>query len=97
MTKAKKLSSWIFENVPNENCSRLTEKRTKNRRQVFFAYDEPENHIRKGKGKSEEKERRRRKKAMNALLVFMLGSLKIAFERKKKLMGEIYFGCKVMA
>ena len=87
MTKAKKLSSWIFENVSNENCSRLTEKRTKNRRQVFFAYDEPENHIGKGKekkkGNSEEKERRRRKKAMNALLVFMLGSLKIAFERKK--------------
>ena len=40
---------------------------------------------------------RRRKKAVAALLVFMLSSLKIAFEREKNcLMEEIYFGCKVV-
>ena len=39
---------------------------------------------------------RRRKKAVAALLVFMLSSLKIAFEREKNcLMEEIYFGYKV--
>ena len=100
--KSQKLSSWIFENVPNENCSRLTEKTTKNRRLVFLAYDDPENHTRKEKkknGNSDEIEKRRRKKAMAALLVFMFGSLKTAFETKKKnyLIEEIYFGCKVIA
>ena len=47
-------------------------------------------------GNSEEKEMRR-KKAVAALLVFMLSSLKIAFEREKNcLMEEIYFGYKVV-
>ena len=36
----------------------------------------------KKNGNSEEKERTRRKKAMAALLVFMLSSLKTAFERE---------------
>ena len=46
-------------------------------------------------GNSEDKEMRRRKKAVAA--VFMLSSLKIAFEREKNcLMKEIYFGCKVV-
>ena len=31
--KAKALSCWIFENVPNENYSPLTAKKTKRRRQ----------------------------------------------------------------
>ena len=44
--KAKALSCWIFENVPNENCSLLTEKKTKSRRQ-----NEPENPPRKEQGK----------------------------------------------
>ena len=39
----------------------------------------------KKNGNSDEIEKRRRKKAMAALLVFMFGSLKTAFERKKKL------------
>ena len=40
---------------------------------------------------------RRRKKAVAALLVFMLSSLKIAFEGEKNcLMEEIYFGYKVV-
>ena len=51
---------------------------------------------RKKNGNSEEKERRRRKKEVAAPLVFMLSSLKIAFEREKNcLMEGIYFGCKV--
>ena len=40
------LSSWIFENVPNENCSPLTEKKTKSLRQ-----NKPENPARKERGK----------------------------------------------
>ena len=66
-----------------------------------MAYDEPENHTRKRNeknGNSDEIEKRRRKKAMAALLLFMFGSLKTAFETKKNyLIGEIYFGCKVIA
>ena len=44
--KAKALSCWIFEKVPNENCSLLTEKKTKSRRQ-----NEPETPPRKEQGK----------------------------------------------
>ena len=38
----------------------------------------------------------RKKKAVAAFLVFKSSSLKKAFEKKNFLMGEIYFGCKVM-
>ena len=68
INKAKKLSSRIFENVPNENCSRLTEKKkNKNRRGKFFfglrwARKSHYKRKRKKNGNSEEKERRRRKK-----------------------------------
>ena len=44
--KAKALSCWIFENVPNEKCGLLTEKKTKSRRQ-----NKPENPARKERGK----------------------------------------------
>ena len=44
--KAKALSCQIFENVPNENCSLLTAKKTKSRRQ-----NKPENPARKERGK----------------------------------------------
>ena len=54
--KAKALSCWIFENVPNENCSLLTEKKTKSRRE-----NEPENPARK-KSRKGKIERARRKK-----------------------------------
>ena len=81
--KAKALSGWIFENVPNKNCSLVTEKKTKSRRQ-----NEPENPPteRTRKGKIERARRKKvgeGKKAMAALVVFMLTSLKIVFERKK--------------
>ena len=75
INKAKKLSSRIFENVPNENCSRLTEKKKNKNRQgkfFFFASDKPENHTTKGKEKNMEQRGERKawkKKAMAALLV----------------------------
>ena len=89
--KAKALSCWIFENVPNENCSLLTEKKTKSRRQIKpqkFLLEKNEERENK---KSEEKERRRRKKAMAALLVFMLTSLEMVFERKRLFEGRGLF------
>ena len=63
----------------------MTEKKKQKPAEIFFAYHEPENHTRKGKkknGNSEEKEITRRKKAMAALSVFLLSSLKTAFERE---------------
>ena len=42
MLLAKALSCWIFEKVPNENCSLFTEKKTKSRRG-----NEPKNPPRK--------------------------------------------------
>ena len=68
INKAKKLSSRIFENVPNENCSRLTEKKkTKTAGASFFFWPpiSPKITLQKEKKKtwnSEEKERRGRKK-----------------------------------
>ena len=44
--KAKALSCWIFEKVPNENCTPLTEKKTKSRRQ-----NKLENPAKKERGK----------------------------------------------
>ena len=79
IVKAKALSCWIFENVPNGNCSLLTEKKTKSRRQ-----NEPENSPTKEQGKGnwserrerkEQKKKKKKKKAMAALLVFMLTSV----------------------
>ena len=93
--KAKALSCWIFEKVPNENCSLLTEKKTKSLRQ-----NESENPARKEPrtGKIERARRKKggeEKKAVAALLVFMWTSLEILKE-KGRLRGEVYFGCKVI-
>ena len=55
--KAKALSCWIFENVPNKNCSVLTQKKTQTRRQ-----NEPKNPPRKEQGKEKQKERGEEKK-----------------------------------
>ena len=89
--KAKALSCWIFENVPKENWSLLTEKKTKSLRQ-----NESENPARKEQ-RTGKIERARRKKggegkeAVAALLVFMLTSLEIVFERKKLFDGRSLF------
>ena len=83
----------MFENVPNENCSLLTEKKTKSQRQ-----NEPENPPRKKKRKGKIERTRRKKvgeekkKEMAALLVFMLTFLK----EKNCLRGELYFSCNVI-
>ena len=59
--KAKALSCWIFENVPNENCSLLTEKMTKTEGKISPKILLEKNEERENK-MSAEKERRRRKK-----------------------------------
>ena len=50
--RAKELSCWTFQNVPIENCSLFTEKKTKSRR-----VNEPENPPRKEQGMEKYKER----------------------------------------
>ena len=60
--KAKALSCWIFENVPNENCSLLTEKMTKTEGKISPKILLEKNEERENK-MSAEKERRRRKKS----------------------------------
>ena len=62
---------------PNENCSYLSEKRSKGR---FFVLERLENHSNEGKAKEKKKERGGRKKGeekkeMVALLVFTLEPL----------------------
>ena len=52
--KAKALSCWIFENVSNKNCSLLTEKKTKSRRQNELE-NPPRNDEERENRKSEEK------------------------------------------
>ena len=93
VTKAKKICGWIFENVPNENYSRLTKKnKNKDRRKLFLPPISPKITLEKEKKKvstaRREKERKRRKKIMAALLVFMLSSLKTEFETKKMFDGR---------
>ena len=56
------MSFWIFENVPNENCSLLTEKKTKAEGKISPKILLEKNEERENK-KSEEKERRRTKKS----------------------------------
>ena len=60
VTKAKKISSWIFENVPNEDCSRLTKKnKNKNRRQLFLSPMSPKITLEKEKKKVETARRKK--------------------------------------
>ena len=91
------ISSLFFENKPNEICSHLSDKGPKGRKFLFCAREAPKSHRRrKRKG---EKERAKRgkvgdeKKAMVALLVFIMATLEIVFSRKKKLFdGRGLFG-----
>ena len=84
--KAKALSCWIFENVPNKNCSLLTTKKTKSRQQ-----NKPENPARKKTGKGKIKRAKRQKggeekKAVAALLVYF--DFFGVFERKRLFEGR---------
>ena len=54
----KKLSSWIFENVPNENYSPFT-KKNKNRRQLFLPPMSPKITLEKKKKKVETERRKK--------------------------------------
>ena len=71
--KAKALSCWIFENVPNENCSFLTEKMTKTEGKISPKILLEKNEERKNK-MSEEKERRRRKKSIPSFYFDFFGN-----------------------
>ena len=83
-----------LENQPNEICSHLTEKASKGR---FLKPEKLQNHSNEGKGKEKEKKRARRrkggeeKKAMVALLVFIIATLGIVFVRKNCWTQKVYF------
>ena len=75
----------FFENQANEICSHLSDKASKGMFRV--KPDELQNHSNEGKGKEEKKEwgerkEEKRKKAMFALLVFIMATLEI-FGRKQ--------------
>ena len=66
------ISSRYFEKQPNKICSHLSEKASKGR---FLNSEKLQNHVNKGKGKEKKKERGEEKKAMGALLVFIMATL----------------------
>ena len=78
------ISSRFFENQPNEICSHLSEKASKSR---LLGPDELQTHSIKRKGERKRAERKKggeeTKKAMVALSVFLMATLKIVFGRKK--------------
>ena len=83
------ISSWFFENQPNKIWSHSSEKASKG------GFREPEklqNHINEGKGKEKKKEQGEEKKAMVALLVFIMATLEKGFGRKKLLNANGPFG-----
>ena len=63
--KKKRTSCWIFENVPNEKCSCLTEKKTKNRKQVFCLHEPKNRRSKKGKEKNSNSEEKRKETGNN--------------------------------
>ena len=91
------MSNRFFENQPNEICSHLSEKASHGR---FLKPDKLQNHSNEGKGKEKEKKRAGRKKvgeekkAMVALLVFILATLE-SFWPKKLLDAKDPFGDNV--
>ena len=78
--------SRFFENQPNESCSHLREKASKD---TFLRPEKLQNHSNEGKGKEKKKERgegkEEKKKAMVTLLVFIIATLEIVFGRNKLL------------
>ena len=83
------ISRRFFENQPNKICSPLSEKASKRR---FREPEKLQNHINEGKGKEKKKEQGEEKKAMVALLVFIMATLTIVFGRKKLLDPNDPFG-----
>ena len=78
LKKNSRTSSRFFENQPNEICRHLSEKPSKGN---FLKPDKLQNHTNEGKGQEKTQERARRKKgreekkAMVALLVFIMATL----------------------
>ena len=74
------ISSRVYENQHDEICSHLSDKASKGK---FLKPEKLQNHSNEGKGKGKKKERGEEKKAMVALLVLIIATLDIAFDRKK--------------
>ena len=74
------MSSRFFENQPYAICSHFSEKASKG---TFLKPEKLQNHSNKGKEKEKKKEqgegKEERKKAMVALLVFIMATLEIVF------------------
>ena len=78
------MSSRFFENQPHEICNHLIEKASKGK---FLGPYKLQNHTTIGKKGEKERARRKKggeqKKAMVALLVFIMATLEIVFSRQK--------------
>ena len=77
----RNICNLFFENQPNEICSHLREKVSKDR---FLKSEMLQNYRNEGKGKEKKKQRgegkeEKRKKAMAALVVFIIATLEIVF------------------
>ena len=77
--------SQFFENQPNEICSHLSEKASK---VGFFKPEKLQSHSNEGKGEEGKKKRREgkegKKKAMPALLVFIIATWEIFGQKKNR-------------
>ena len=73
------ISNRFFEKQPNKICSHLSEKASKGR---FLNSEKLQNHVNEGKGKEKKKERGEEKKAISALLVFIMATSEKGFGRK---------------
>ena len=90
---AIKFPKRISDNQPNKICSHLSENASKSR---FIKPEKLQNHSNEGKGKEKKKERGEEKKAMVALLVFIMATLTIVFGRKKLLDPNGPFGGNII-
>ena len=81
MIRNRNICNLFIENQPNEICSHLSEKVSKGR---FLKSEMLQNYRNEGKGKEKKKQRgegkeEKGKKAMAALVVFIIATLEIVF------------------